>query len=278
MASVAPENTALWAMASSSLKFHHISPYVANHVRITGRGNVYKICPGRVTLGSCLRAADSVISQLFWRCLQVVIAKRPAILFPEKRIKIRSSMTTFSEIAKRNTAQTTIACHEKLKHGKIWKFSKLPKECSHAIVRDLIYEKHVSLIGTCQCTIKDSNTSVLLLADKPLKIRLDGVHEAYIQDFSSHFFTTDGSHILFFKSLSGLEQHTEVWIAKKIEKEHIMALENLMNEKQPYVKPNTRKSWSDSLLEVMLCPPFVVTANPATCQIDKTTMNSTIYL
>ncbi|RKF81722.1 hypothetical protein GcM3_032033 [Golovinomyces cichoracearum] len=200
--------------------FPRLSAYVKSSATIKGRGNVFEICPEKITDQDCKRVYPIENSPGYKLCSDLVQSNKPAILFPPEESKKRLLTTLSGEVIARNNLPDRIECFKSLKDGNKHSLSNLPNTCTHAIVKDLIYVRRVKLIGKYGCQNKymdmlvSSNVLVSLNADIPLKITLDTYHEKFEERNDYYFLTTDGMQILHLYSAGREELRGRMtWIA-----------------------------------------------------------------
>ncbi|RKF79588.1 hypothetical protein GcM3_054029 [Golovinomyces cichoracearum] len=197
----------------------HILPYVESSGSIKGMGNVFEICPGKVTLEDCTRVYPKYASYELYSCSKLAQQKKSAILFPHERTIKRQMTTLFDEVTTRNKSPVSMKCYESLQNGNEKSLSKLPAECTHPIVRDLIYGRKVMLTGDCSCNVPGVKPLVSLDADIPLEIPLDNYHVMFWEENRMRLFTTDGMQILHLQSMGGKKSREEFkWIATRANK------------------------------------------------------------
>ncbi|RKF54071.1 hypothetical protein GcM3_212048 [Golovinomyces cichoracearum] len=181
--------------------FPRLSEYVKSSAIIKGEGNMFEICPGKVTDEDCKRAYPRKDIHEYKLCSDVVRFNKPAILFPHEETRKWSWKTLSGEVNARNNLPDSIECFKSLKDGNKHSLSNLPDKCTHAIVKDLIYARKVKLIGNYGCHDLNMNELVSLNADIPLKIKLDTYHVRFADQKGSYSFTTDGMQILHLHSI-----------------------------------------------------------------------------
>ncbi|RKF81993.1 hypothetical protein GcC1_019041 [Golovinomyces cichoracearum] len=181
---------------SVNKNFPRLSEYVKSPAIIKGKGNVFEICPGKITNQDCKRVYPDENSEGYKFCSSLVRAGKDVILFPRRRTKLRSQTTLLDEVMVRNNLYGSIECFKSLTDGNKHSLSNLPNTCTHAIVKDFIHARKTKLIGEYGCQDSNMKKLVSLNADIPLKIMLDTYHEKFEEKTGYYFFTTDGMQIL----------------------------------------------------------------------------------
>ncbi|RKF81727.1 hypothetical protein GcM3_032039 [Golovinomyces cichoracearum] len=190
------------ATMSVNKDFPRLSEYVKSSAIIKGEGNVFEICPEKITDQDCKRVYPIENSRGYKLCSDFVQSNKPAILFPPEKSMKRSWTTLSGEVNTRNNLPDSIECFKSLKDGNKHSLSNLPNKCTHAIVKDLIYARKVKLNGKYGCYDRSMDRQVSfkvlvsLNADIPLEIMLDTYHEKFEEKRGYYFFTTDGMQIL----------------------------------------------------------------------------------
>ncbi|RKF56738.1 hypothetical protein GcM3_193036 [Golovinomyces cichoracearum] len=224
-------------MKLTSWDISNLSPYVESSGSITGMGNIFEICPGKVTLEDCTRVYPNFASYEYSSCSQLVRRKISAILFPRERTKKRQMTTLFNEVTMRNKSPVSMKCYESLQNGNEKSLSKLPAECTHAIVRDLIYGRKVILTGNYNCDDPGVKPLVTLNADIPFSIRLDHYHLMFWDKNRMRLFTTDGMHILHLHSEGGNRNGREMeWLALRAQRTILDAKVKMLDAERSNVK------------------------------------------
>lgn len=196
--------------------FPLLKPYVKNFATIKQAGNVFEICPGPVVQDDCTRVYSNKLNRNYGECLIYVQRQKKAIIFPEQTYNGRSMNTFINEVITRNMYPDSIACFRSLQSGRVESLSELPYECTHAIIKDLLYERKVTLIGKYGCNSIKFKPSVSLNADIPLIVDLDFYQIIHKYGVGFHGFTTDGMQILYlYRSGYKLIEGRAIWTAAR---------------------------------------------------------------
>ncbi|RKF71133.1 hypothetical protein GcC1_106016, partial [Golovinomyces cichoracearum] len=195
--------------------FPSLAPYVKNDAIIKGTGNIFRICPRRVTMKDCQRVYRQE-ERAFNECQNLVRNEIPSILFANRKFRQRSNVKLLAEVRERNKSPDNIRCFKSLQNANEPLLSKLPRYCSDKKVRDLLYERKLKLTGDHGCEDLGVKAELSLNADTPLIVDLDSLHTVFVDEMSYHFFTTDGLQILHLRSTvkRGINEETE-WIADR---------------------------------------------------------------
>ncbi|RKF77612.1 hypothetical protein GcC1_062017 [Golovinomyces cichoracearum] len=239
IASVASTGSDIWSTGSLNENFSHLSDFIKSPARIKGVGNVFEICPEKVTLEDCELVYPSLESSEYISCSFLANKKKPAILFPLQRSKEQSLIKMFKKGTRRNKSPTSLACLQSLNDGKEKLLSKLSDRCTHDIIRDLMYSRMLKLTGSNSCDDLGLDTKYSLEADIPLIIRLDKYHIIFENQNSFHIFTTDGFQILHLHTTGsqGIEERSR-WIAVREGTESTMRIPHIIRKidsKEPYM-------------------------------------------
>ncbi|RKF82595.1 hypothetical protein GcM3_023032, partial [Golovinomyces cichoracearum] len=213
LASAIPSNTE--SSLSVRLDFPRLIPYIKNDAIITGTGNIYRICPGKVTMKDCQRVYR-LEKRAFDECQNLVRNEKSSILFAKRKIRPRSTVKLLAEVRERNKSPGGIRCFNSLQNANEPSLSKLPRDCLDEKVRDLLYGRKLKLTGDHGCNDLGVEAELSLNADIPLTVDLDSLHSMFVDERSYHFFTTDGMQILHLRSTvkKGINKKTE-WIAER---------------------------------------------------------------
>ncbi|RKF58044.1 hypothetical protein GcM3_184038, partial [Golovinomyces cichoracearum] len=200
---------------SVGLDFPSLAPYIKNDAIIKGTGNIFRICPGRVTMEDCQRVYR-MEKFGFDECQNLIRNGIPSILFAKRKIKPRSTVKLLAEVRKRNESPDSIRCFNSLQSANEPSLSKLPRDCSHDKVRDLLYGRKLKLTGDHGCNDLGVDAQLSLNADIPLTIDLNRRPLAFLKGKTYHFFTTDGMQILHLRPtvMGRINKKTE-WIADR---------------------------------------------------------------
>ncbi|RKF64473.1 hypothetical protein GcC1_131023, partial [Golovinomyces cichoracearum] len=240
---------------SVGLDFPSLAPYVKNDASIKGTGNIFRICPGRVTMEDCQRVYRAEKFG-FDECQNRVQNAIPSILFVERKFRQRSNVKLLVEVRERNKSPDSIRCFNSLQSANEPSLSKLPRDCSHEKVRDLLYGRKLKLTGDHGCEDLGVKAELSLNADIPLTINLNRRPLAFLKGGIYHFFTTDGMQILHLRPtvMGKINEKTE-WIAEREGTQGTMKIsEVLENSETPMAYQAQRLPTRFGSIRYQVCP------------------------